>query len=64
MRALARGEIPYYERNLAEMVCRNVRAGRLVCVNDLETFAGRANVIFLAQDPNITWKSLPCGSAS
>jgi UDPglucose 6-dehydrogenase len=50
IRALARGDVPYYERNLAEMVRRNVRAGRLVCVTDAEAFAQRANIIFLAQD--------------
>jgi UDPglucose 6-dehydrogenase len=47
---LARGEIPYYERNLPEIVRRNVRAGRLTHSTDIESFARRATVIFLAPD--------------
>jgi len=50
LRALAHGDIPYYERNLHEVARRNLRTGRLVCSTDLESFAHRANIIFLAQD--------------
>jgi len=48
--ALAQGNIPFYEKNLNDVVRRNLRAGRLVCSTDLETFAQRSLVIFLAED--------------
>ena len=48
--ALSRAEVPYYERNLPEIVRRNVRAGRLVHSTDLETFARRVDAVFLALD--------------
>jgi UDPglucose 6-dehydrogenase len=50
IKALAQGEVPYYERNLEEVLHRNIRAGRLVYSTDLQSFARRANVIYLAQD--------------
>jgi UDPglucose 6-dehydrogenase len=48
--ALAQGQVPYYERNLEEVIRRNVRAGRLVYSTDIESFLRRSNVIFLAHD--------------
>jgi UDPglucose 6-dehydrogenase len=48
--ALAHGEVPYYERNLPEVLRRNVRAGRLMYSTDIDSFARRSNVIYLAQD--------------
>jgi UDPglucose 6-dehydrogenase len=48
--ALAKGDVPYYERNLNEILRRNIRSGRLVYSTDLQSFARRANVIYLAQD--------------
>lgn len=48
--ALTRGEVPYYERNLQEIVRRNVRAGRLVYSTDLKATLRRSTVIFLAHD--------------
>ncbi|MFB3814485.1 MAG: nucleotide sugar dehydrogenase [Terriglobales bacterium] len=50
VKSLAHGEVPYYERNLTEVVRRNVRAGRLLYSTDLPSFSRRANVIYLAQD--------------
>ena len=51
--AIARGDIPYYERNLHDIVRRSIRAGRLMYATDLPSFARRANLIYLAQDtPN------------
>lgn len=47
---LAQGNIPFFEKNLKEIVRRNVRAGRLVYSTDLENQASRAGVIFLAED--------------
>jgi UDPglucose 6-dehydrogenase len=48
--ALAQGKIPYYERNLEDVVRRNVRAGRLVYSTDIDSFLRRSDVIFLAHD--------------
>lgn len=47
---LAQGNIPFYEKNLKEIIRRNVRAGRLIYSTDLEHQASRAGVIFLAED--------------
>jgi len=47
---LAQGNIPFFEKNLKEIVRRNVRAGRLAYSTDLENQASRAGVIFLAED--------------
>jgi UDPglucose 6-dehydrogenase len=47
---MAQGNIPFYEKNLKEIIRRNVRAGRLAYSTDVETFARRTSVIFLAED--------------
>jgi UDPglucose 6-dehydrogenase len=47
---MAQGNIPFYEKNLKEIIRRNVRAGRLAYSTDIETFARRTAVIFLAED--------------
>jgi UDPglucose 6-dehydrogenase len=47
---LAQGNIPFFEKNLKEVVRRNVRAGRLIYSTDLENQASRAGLIFLAED--------------
>jgi UDPglucose 6-dehydrogenase len=60
IRSLAQGEVPYYERNLSEVLRRNIRAGRLVCSTDLQSFARRANVIFLARDTHDSLEELAC----
>jgi UDPglucose 6-dehydrogenase len=48
--ALAEGKLPFYERNLTDVIKRNIRAGRLLYSTDLESFAQRAQIIFFAQD--------------
>jgi UDPglucose 6-dehydrogenase len=48
--SVAQGNIPYYERNLTEVVRRNVRAGRLVFSTELEPVIRKSQVIFFAQD--------------
>jgi UDPglucose 6-dehydrogenase len=48
--ALAQGDVPFHEKNLKEVLRRNVRAGRLVYSTDLESFARKSGVIFLAGD--------------
>ncbi len=47
---VAKGNIPFYEKNLQEVIRRNVRSGRLVYSSDPEDLARRAPVIFLAED--------------
>ncbi len=47
---MAQGNVPFYEKNLNEIIKRNVRSGRLVYSTDMESFARRAQVIFLAED--------------
>src|SRR6201982_2415774 len=47
---MAQGNIPFYEKNLKEIIRRNVRAGRLAYSTDIESFARKTGVIFLAED--------------
>ena len=47
---MAQGNVPFFEKNLKEIIRRNVRAGRLSYSTDIETFARRTHVIFLAED--------------
>jgi UDPglucose 6-dehydrogenase len=44
------GDVPYHEKNLKDIVRRNLRAGRMLYSSSLESFAERAQVIFLAED--------------
>ena len=46
----AQGNIPFFEKNLKEIIRRNVRAGRLAYSTDIESFARKTQVIFLAED--------------
>ena len=48
--SLARDETPYYEKNLKEVVRRNVRTGRLTFSHDPERTCKRSLVIFMAED--------------
>ncbi|MFY9645306.1 MAG: nucleotide sugar dehydrogenase [Terriglobales bacterium] len=47
---VTKGNIPFYEKNLQEVIRRNVRSGRLVYSADPEELARKAQVIFLAED--------------
>lgn len=47
---LAQGNIPFFEKNLREVIRRNIRAGRLIYSTDIETLTARAKIIFLAED--------------
>ena len=47
---LSEGNTPFYEKNLQELLRRNVRAGRLMFSTELQSFAQRSQVIFVARD--------------
>lgn len=47
---MAQGNVPFFEKNLKEVIRRNVRAGRLAYSTDIEAFARKSVVIFLAED--------------
>ena len=47
---MAQGNICFFEKNLKEIVKRNVRCGRLSYSTDVEAFSKRAHVVFLAED--------------
>ena len=46
----AKGNIPFFEKNLQEVIRRNVRCGRLVYSTDLDSFAKKVQFILLAED--------------
>ena len=48
--ATSQGSIPFYEKNLKDVIKRNIRAGRLIYSSDLESFAAKCPVIFMAED--------------
>jgi UDPglucose 6-dehydrogenase len=50
IQSIADGNVPFYERNLKDILRRNIRAGRLNYSTDMESFAKRADLIFLASD--------------
>jgi UDPglucose 6-dehydrogenase len=50
MVAMAQGNVPFHEKNLTEVIKRNVRSGRLAYSTDIESFARKAQVVFLAED--------------
>src|SRR5271165_4375746 len=47
---VSKGNLPFYEKNLQEVIRRNVRSGRLMYSTDPEDLARKAQVIFLAED--------------
>jgi UDPglucose 6-dehydrogenase len=47
---MAQGNVPFFEKNLTEIIKRNVRSGRLIYSTDMESFARKAQIIFLAED--------------
>lgn len=47
---MAQGKVPFHEKNLSEVIKRNVRSGRLAYSTDVEAFARKCAVIFLAED--------------
>jgi len=55
---MAQGNILFYEKNLKEIVKRNVRCGRLAYSTDVDAFSRKAQVIFLAEDSAAHLKEL------
>jgi UDPglucose 6-dehydrogenase len=47
---MAQGKVPFHEKNLSEVIKRSVRSGRLAYSTDIESFARKSSVIFLAED--------------
>src|SRR5260370_306820 len=47
---MAQGKVPFHEKNLTEVIKRNVRSGRLAYSTDVEAFARKSAVMFLAED--------------
>jgi UDPglucose 6-dehydrogenase len=47
---MAQGKVPFHEKNLSEVIRRSVRSGRLAYSTDVESFARKSGVIFLAED--------------
>ncbi len=56
---MAQGNVPFFEKNLNEVIRRNVRCGRLVYSTDIESFARKAQFIFLAEDSSQHITDLP-----
>ncbi len=48
--SLAEGNTPFYERNLKDILRRNLRAARLTYSTELASFAQKAQIIFFASD--------------
>ena len=48
--SLAEGNTPFYERNLKDILRRNLRAARLTYSTELTSFAQKSQVIFFASD--------------
>src|SRR5207237_4030352 len=51
--SLAEGNIPFYEKNLKDMLRRNLRSGRMTYSTELEPFARRSQVIYFAADSSL-----------
>src|SRR4051794_39870296 len=47
---IAQGKLPYFERNLEEVVKRNIRSGRLLHSNDVDASARKCHITFIAED--------------
>jgi len=47
---MAQGKVPFHEKNLSEVIRRNVRSGRLAYSTDVESFARKSALVFLAED--------------
>ncbi len=51
--SIAQGNVPFFEKNLQDVVRRNVRAGRLIYSTDVSSFAAKSQAIFMAEDSHV-----------
>src|ERR1700742_2566966 len=58
IREVAQGRIPFFEKNLEEVIKRNVRSGRLLYSTDVTSTVHRATVVYLAEDDATTVEGL------
>ena len=62
---MAQGNVPFYEKNLNEVIRRNVRCGRLVYSTDIESFARKVTVHFSGRRlSGATWEIRPADRAA
>src|SRR3954465_6268023 len=50
IQTMAQGSAPFFEKNLQDIMRRNIRAGRLVYSTDLTVLSRKKSIIFMAQD--------------
>jgi UDPglucose 6-dehydrogenase len=50
--SLAQGDIPFYERNLKDILKRNLRIGRMTYCTEFSSFAQKSHIIYYAADSN------------
>jgi len=48
--ALSKGETPYFEKNLQELMKRNIRSGRLMFSTEITSLSRNKQAIFIATD--------------
>jgi UDPglucose 6-dehydrogenase len=48
--ALSKGETPYFEKNLQELMKRNIRSGRLMFSTEISSLARNKQAVFIATD--------------
>src|SRR5881396_3377293 len=48
--ALSKGESPYFEKNLPELMRRNIRSGRLMFSTEITSLARNKQMVFLCTD--------------
>src|SRR2546423_1717835 len=47
---MSQGQVPYFEKNLSEVVKRNIRSGRLMFSSEVMSLSRQKQLIFLAPD--------------
>lgn len=50
VKLLAQGNVPFYEKNLNEIIKRNVRSSRLRYSTEVDSQASRSHILFIAHD--------------
>ena len=55
---MAQGKLGFYEKNLEEVLRRNMRAGRLMYSTEVAAATAKSSVIFLAEDTHVQVEDL------